>query len=561
MQPAIFDDGQTLSSTHYHIDACFWKGDRFIDGTTFLFPSKLPKVGLEFYTVDLDEVTGIHHVALRKMSLRTILSLINPSNPQFSSHIVEISNGEMIAVPRVSFAVPESKRKARKFGQDDKVERVRDQAADKQPCLAGRSVATLHDVIPIETYSTPVGLTSSMSRSAPVSRQVTSHSATSGSLFRKLSPDLIVATSYAPDDSIIWSGHVVGQRAADDQSSLSNFPESIIHILPRNVAAPISIDAEGPDAAAPVQKPVEVAIDTETSTISTSSRRPSNGDQSDGNATSTVPTSPSSPTFSTMSDWKSALANLPELPIAPGKPSRTIKAQALEESKKHDPEKTNDPDSAVVRRRSWDLAITVRQFKYWDEIQEYSKSPCLEYVPASGSDLTMTEDGQIIMKGDISNNDQSSLTLPQLTSEPTEVRHSLASWSSSPWRIRRGECDHSYKVVPRPREEKRHPDHDWNFLDMEPGCAEQFNLACTLERTLVDPDFDNYILKLFGPGTLAQEFRSGQGIIPRTTSRMMTVLGDGAIKTMMNGCSIPRATGGMVTLLGTVNIPQTRYVY
>ena len=557
MQPAVFDDGQTLSSTHYHIDACLWKGDRFIDGATFLFPSKLPTVELEFYTVDLDEVTGIHHVALRKMSLRTILSLINPSNPQCSSHIVEISNGEMIAVPRVSLAVPESKRKARKFGQDDEVERVRNQTADKQPCLAGRSISTTHNNIPTETYSTPVGLASSMSRSAPVSGQVTSHSATSGPLFRKLSPDLIVATSCAPDDSIIWSGHVVGQRGSDDQSNLSNFPESIIHILPRNVAAPTSIDAEDSDAAAPVQKLVEVAMDIETSTTSSSSRRPSNGDLGDCNATSTVPTSPSSSTFSTLPYWKSALADLTELPIAPGKPSRTVKALALEEAKKHDTEKTNDPDSAIPRRSSWDLRITTRQLDYWDEIQEYSKSPCLDHVPASESDLTITEEGQIIMVGDISNDGQSSLTLPQSIINLTKVKPSLACWSSSPRRVLRGECQHTYTVNTEPRQEERHPDNEWNFLDMEPGCVEHFNLACTLERTLVDPDFDKYILKLFGPGTLAQGFRSGQGVIPRTTSRMMTVLGDGAIKTMMNGGRVPRATRGMVTLLGTVNIPST----
>ena len=416
MQPAIFDDGQILSSTHYHIDACFWKGDRFIDGTTFLLPSKLPKVGLEFYTVDLDEVTGIHHVALRKMCLRTALSLASPSNPHFSSHSVEFSNGEIIVVPRVGFGAPVSNREACIFGRDNEVEPIRDQVADDQPRLADCSVSISHNVVSIETNSVSAQLASSTSRSAPVNGQVddcTSHSATSRSLFRKLSPNPILTTSCAPDNSVVESGAVIGQRAADDLSSLSNFPDSIIHIVPGTSTAPTTIDAKGSDAAAPVQDPVEVAIDKETSTISTSSRRPSNGDQSDGSAKSTVPTSPSSSTFSTLSDCKSTLANLPKLPIAQGKPSRTIKAQALEEAKKHDLEKIDDPESAFVRRRSWDLAITIRQFKYWEEIQEYSKSPCLEYVPASRSDLTMTEEGQIIMKGDISNDDQSSLTLPQ----------------------------------------------------------------------------------------------------------------------------------------------------
>ena len=351
--------------------------------------------------MDLDEVTGIHHVALRKMCLRNALSLTSPSNPHFSSHFVEFSNGEMIVVPRVDFCDPLSTREACIFGRDNEVEPTSDPIADDQPRLAGCSASIYHDDVSTETYSASAQLASSTSRSVPVDGQLsdrTSHSATSGSLFRKPSRSLMLTTSCAPDNSIVESGAVIGQRAANDLSSLSNFAESVIHIVPRNTTAPITIDAKGFDAAASVQDPVEVSIDAETSTISTSSRRPSNGDQSDGNATSTVPTSPSSPTFSTLSDWKSALANLPELPVAPGKPSSTLKALALEEAEKQDPEKTNDPDSAFPRRRSWDLRITIRQLNYWDEIQEYSKSPCLDHVPASESDLAMTEEGQIIYK-------------------------------------------------------------------------------------------------------------------------------------------------------------------
>ena len=700
MQPATFDDAQMLPSTHYHVDACFWKGDTFIDGTTFLVPSKLPKVALECYTVDLDEVTGVHHVALRKMSLRTALSLTNSSNPQFSSHVVEFSNGEMIVVPRVSFAAPGSKLKAPMFGKDNEVEPVRDQVADNQPRLTGRSVSTSHVITSTGTDSAPAGLASSISGYAAVTGQVacdrTPHSASFRPLLREHFTTQIVATPRAPDNSIIESGRVVGQQAANDQSGLSNFSESIIHIVPRNATVSASINVEGSIAAAPVQEPVETTVDIETPTISRSSRRASDGSQGSGNPTSTVPTSPSSSTFSALPYWKSVLVNLPNFPIAPGKPSHIIEALALEESKEHDAEKTNDSDSVVVRRRSWDLRISNRQLIHWDEIQECSESPCLEYVPASESDLTVTEEGQIIIVRDTGNNGHSSLILPQLTSKPvealnyrhvdetyvserfdaldvvrmelvapkpsrlsfldlaprakgkeramnapksqrfppmhdadgveiatnnapgelclrpkvpaqaitfqsilavagtnaatgasiaarrepssvsvrratglgdvnlpakikhmpTETKNQLASWSSSPGRVLRGGCDQTYAVGPEPREKEQHPDYDWNSIDVKAGCVERFNLASTLERMIVDPDFDEYIVKLLGRGELAQEFRSGQGIVPRATSRMMTLLGTGAIEKIMNGCSIPRATSGMVTLLGNRAVPD-----
>lgn len=646
--------------------------------------------------MDLDEVTGVHHVTLRKISLRKTLSLTASSNPQFSSHVVEFSNGEMIAVPRVSLTASGSNQKTRTFGKDNEAEPTRDQLASNKPRLADCSTSTSLDVISTETNSPPAGLAKLKSGSAPISGQVandsTSHSASSGSLLREQFLNQKVATSQTPDNSIIESGRIVGRQAANDQSGLSNFSESIIHIVPRNATVSTSINVEGSIAAAPVQEPVETTVDIETPTISRSSRRPSDGSQGSGNPTSTVPTSPSSSTFSALRYWKSVLVNLPNFPIAPGKPSHIIEALALEGSKEHDPEKTNDSDSVVVRRRSWDLRISNRQLIHWDEIQECSKSPCLEYVPASESDLTVTEEGQIIMVRDTSNNGHSSLTLPQLTSKPvealnyrridetyvserfdaldvvrmelvapkpsrlsfldlaprakrkeramngpksqrfppmhdaddveiapgelclrpkvpaqamtfqsisavagtnaatgasiaarrepssvsvgratglgdvklpaklkhmpTEAKNLLASWSSSPGRVLRGGCDHTYAIGPEPREKEQHPDHDWNSMDVKAGCVERFNLASTLERMIVDPDFDDYIVKLLGRGELAQEFRSGQGVIPRATSRMMTLLGTGAIKKMMNGCSIPHPTRGMVTFLGTRAVPD-----
>ena len=83
------------------MDACLWKGESFIDGATFLVPSKIPEAGLECYFVDLDLITGVYHVVLQKLSLRSILSLANRSAPEFSSHVAEFSCGKITTVPRV----------------------------------------------------------------------------------------------------------------------------------------------------------------------------------------------------------------------------------------------------------------------------------------------------------------------------------------------------------------------------------------------------------------------------------------------------------------------------
>ena len=232
------------------MDACLWKGETFIDGATFLVPSKIPEAGSECYFVDLDSITEVYHVFLRKLSLRSTLSLASLSAPEFSSHVAEFSSGKMTTMPRVKYCALKSK--ARK---------------------------------------------------------------TSSS-----------------------------QQANDSQSSLSNFPKSIISVLSWNTAVSTSLEAEGSTCAAQSRCLVETLVTTPTSDSSTPSRRSSAGSQGGGLSTSTVPTSPASPMFPTLPEWKSALADLPQVPIVQGKLSYFIEALGLEKLKHNDPEKTCDPD-------------------------------------------------------------------------------------------------------------------------------------------------------------------------------------------------------------------------
>lgn len=349
-------------------------------------PSKLPEASLECYLVDLDVSTGIHHVTLRKVSLRTTLALNSSSNPNFSSHVVEFSNGEMTAVPRVNSAATNSKRKTRKtssreyqwdssiaqsrpvrdivrqiqfgsFGQDSEVD---DQVAKNEPNLAESSVSTSHEVISKGTLSAPARSDSSIKVSGRVVGQQAANDQSSLSNFSESIIHIVprnekTTTAIEGDSSIKVSGRVLGQQAADDQSSLSNFSKSILHIVPQNTTASTSIEAEGSDAVAQAQEQVETGVDTQTSDESSISRRLSAGSQGSGFSTSTVPTTPSSPTFSNLSFWKLATANLPEVPIAPGKPRYVIEALALEEPKHNDRENTDDEDKTIIRRLSWDL--------------------------------------------------------------------------------------------------------------------------------------------------------------------------------------------------------------
>ena len=341
-------------------------------------PSKLPEASLERYLVDLDDSTGIHHVTLRKVSLRTTLPLTSLSNPNFSSHIVEFSNGEMTAVPRVNFAATNSKRNTRKtpsreyqwvssipnfsshivvfsngemtavprvnssatnskrktrktssreyqwdssivqprpvrdivrqvqfgsFGQDSEVD---DQVAENGLNLAESAVSTSHEVVSYGTMSAPARSDSSIIVSGRVNGQQAANFQSSISNFSESVIHIVsrteqTTTAIEGDSSITRSGRVVGRQAADDQSSHSNFSKSIVHIVPRDTP--------------------KTGADTQTSDESSIPRRSSAESQGSGLTASTVPTTPSSSPYSTLPFWKLAAANLPEVPIAPGKPS------------------------------------------------------------------------------------------------------------------------------------------------------------------------------------------------------------------------------------------------
>ena len=123
------------------MDAGLWKGETFIDGATFLVPSKIPEAGSECYFVDLDDITGVYHVVLRKLSLRLTLSLASLSAPKFSSHVAEFSSGKMTTVPQVKCSASKPKARKTSFGQ---------QANDGQSSLSSFPKSILH-VLPWNT--------------------------------------------------------------------------------------------------------------------------------------------------------------------------------------------------------------------------------------------------------------------------------------------------------------------------------------------------------------------------------------------------------------------------
>lgn len=317
-------------------------------------PSKVPEAGLESYSVDLDETTGIHHVFLRKASLRTSLALTKSSQPDYSSHVVEFSNGKMTAVPRAH--------------------------------QWGISIAQSEPVHPHYAHSQPILANST----APTPQKTISHRTTSPAI---------------SDSSITEFGRVVRQQAADDQSSLGAFSKSISHIVPWISTVSTCTTAEDSDATAR-------ALGTQTSETYSMSRRSSAGSQDSRTPPSTAPTSPTFSTFSTMSFEKLVLANLPEVPTALGKVTYMVEALALEKLKQNELEKDSDSDRAVLRRHSLDLSFSPRQLNHLDKIQN-SESPCLQEVSVLKIGLAMTEDGQIVMAEDASNNARSSPSLPR----------------------------------------------------------------------------------------------------------------------------------------------------
>ena len=332
------------------------------------------------YSVDLDDTTGVHHVTL--FPPRTDLPINKLSDVNFSGHVVQFSNGEMTAVPRLRRATTSLKRKARKTVPSY----VRDQATNNQSRLPDCSVSTYKITVSNETLSAPA----------------------------------------QSDSSIVGLGRVGDRQAARDQSNLSHFRKSTKYILPQNTAASASIKVECSDAVAEAQEAVVNSVDKQTSDSSSSFRQSSAGSLCNDTSKSTVPTSPASSLLSSLSFRHSALADLPKVPVAPGKPTYVIEALALEEPKRDDLGKTDYQEATLNRRLSWDLVISYRQLQHWDEIQD-GKASCFGEVSVSGSGLTMTEGGQIVVAEDVSNNVQSSVTAHHLTSKPVKALSSFHS--------------------------------------------------------------------------------------------------------------------------------------
>ena len=448
MQPATFNDGESLASTHYLVDACCWKGETFIDGTTFLLPSKLPEAGLECYSVHLDDTTGVHHVARGKTSPQKRMPLTEMLNVDFSSHTSEFANGKMTKAPRVICAATSVKRKTLKapfkgHQWDSSIghpKPVRDIVRRIQFGMIGQD----NEVNVVE----PI-------RVQPAGNQ-------------SILADSSLATPHGVDSSITGLGRVIGQQAADDQSTLSNFSLSILHILPGNATSSTAI--KGFDVTAQAQEPVANAAAVQTPENSMASRRSSAASQGSGIPTSTAPTSPGFSTFSTLKFWKTALANLPNVPDVPGKPTYTLEALALEEPRHYDLEEYDDPENTLLRRLAWDLKISHRQLHNWDVIQAGKYVPPKD-MSASGSDLTIPEEVQMT---------------------PLETSPSSKVLTSDP-----AMCDKTPGVLPPELVGKPGmPSHD---LDITPGSKEK---QTATKRTL---DNEDYFEKSKGNGHDAAE--------------------------------------------------------
>ena len=254
------------------MDACLWIGDTFIDGATFLMPSKQPEASLESYGVDLDDDTGVYHIFLRRASLRASLALMKSSKPCYSSHFVEFSNGDMTAVPRVECAVTTREREIQtKETSINEPEPVCHNGADGKPNLV-RSLVSPSYI-----------LTSRGKTPAPADT----------------------------DSSITGLGCTVGQQAVEEQSDLCTLSESLLHTVPRDIKTYPRIRAEYSDAATQTEEPVTPTVAVETSELSIASRRSSLRSQDSGTTPSTVPTSPMSSRFAMEPIGKLALVDSP----------------------------------------------------------------------------------------------------------------------------------------------------------------------------------------------------------------------------------------------------------
>ena len=235
-------------------------------------PSEVPEASLENYMVDLDDITGVHHVSLRRVSLRASLALAKSSKPYYSSHFVEFSNGDMTAVPRVERAVTTREREVQtKETSLTQPEPVYHQDADENSSLVCALVSPSH---------TP-----------------TSHGE--------------VPAPAGTDSSITGFGRIVGQQAVEDQSHLRTLSKSILHIVPRDIKTYPRIGAEYSDAATQTQGLMTPTVAIETFETLSASRRSSLRSQESGTTPSTVPTSPTSLNLSIWPIEKLTLASSP----------------------------------------------------------------------------------------------------------------------------------------------------------------------------------------------------------------------------------------------------------
>lgn len=261
------------------MDACLWIRDSFIDGATFLMPSKVPEASLQNYSVDVDDITRVYHVVLRRASLRASLALMKSSKPNYSSHFVEFSNGDMTAVPRVECAA---------ITREHEAQAVSDREHQQE---------------------------TSITQPGPFCHQgADENSSVTSSLLsptHKLSSHGKSPAPAGTDDSITGFGCIVGQQAVEDQSSLCTFSESILHIVSQDTKTYAGIGAEYSDAATQTHELVTPAVAIETSEILSASRRSSLRSQDSSTTPSTVPTSPASSRSSMEPIEKFELANSP----------------------------------------------------------------------------------------------------------------------------------------------------------------------------------------------------------------------------------------------------------
>ena len=163
-------DGPELGATHYFANAILRNSrSQTCDEHAFLLPSVIPKQSLDSYIVELDEVTGIFHVAAkyRHVSFRDVLELRDPRARSKAAYFVEFSNGCIAAVPR-----------SRKFGppiQEHSPVQVITHLENRQPTSLENSSS---DSVDDNTFSEALSI--SQAKDIQVGDEVPSETAKSG---------------------------------------------------------------------------------------------------------------------------------------------------------------------------------------------------------------------------------------------------------------------------------------------------------------------------------------------------------------------------------------------